>query len=128
MKLVLYVSQLRKLCYRNHLLLQLSVRTLTTSLRIFSPGKETDTLRRNRLSPELMEALQILKYYYKQELLCFSSQLLAHEEDYTIEGPVTEAAVDELLKTGQIHVLEDLLRNSRESEASTLYHTSSVFD
>ena len=128
MNLVLYVPQLRKLCYRNHLLLQLSVRTLTTSLRIFSPGKETDTLRRNRLSPELMEALQILKYYYKQELLCFSSQLLAHEEDYTIEGPVTEAAVDELLKTSQIHVLEDLLRDSRESEASTLYHTSSVFD
>ena len=129
MNLVLCVLQLRKLCYRNHLLLQLSVRTLTTSLRIFSPGKETDTLRRNRLSPELMEALQILKYYYKQELLCFSSQLLAHEEDYTIEGPVTEAAVDELLpKTGQIHVLEDLLRNSRESEASTLDHTSSVFD
>ena len=128
MNLVLYVSQLRKLCYRNHLLLQLSVRTLTTSLRIFSPGKETNTLRRNRLSPELMKALQILKYYYKQELLCFSSQLLAHEEDYTIEGPVTEAAVDELLKTSQIHVLEDLLRDSRESEASTLYHTSSVFD
>ena len=90
--------------------------------------ERTDTLRRNRLSPELMEALQILKYYYKQELLCFSSQLLAHEEDYTIEGPVTEAAVDELLKTGQIHVLEDLLRNSRESEASTLDHTSIVFD
>lgn len=95
--------------------------------RMFSSGKETDTLRRNRLSPQLMEALQILKYYYKQELLCFSSQLLAREEDYTIEGPVTEAAVDELLKTGQIHVLEDLLRNSRESEASTVDHTSSVF-
>ena len=36
-------------------------------------------------------------------------------------------AVDELLKTGQIHVLEDLLRNSRESEVSTVDHTSSVF-
>ncbi|TFY59666.1 hypothetical protein EVJ58_g5639 [Rhodofomes roseus] len=36
-------------------------------------GKETDTLRRNRLSPEVMEALQILKYLYKQERLNFAS-------------------------------------------------------
>ena len=35
--------------------------------RMFSSSKETDTLCRNRLSPEVMEALQILKYFYKQE-------------------------------------------------------------
>ncbi|KZT18614.1 hypothetical protein NEOLEDRAFT_1021773, partial [Neolentinus lepideus HHB14362 ss-1] len=29
--------------------------------RVFSSGKETVTDRRNRLSPELMEALQMLK-------------------------------------------------------------------
>ncbi len=30
--------------------------------RVFSSSKETDTLRRSRLSPEMMEALQILKF------------------------------------------------------------------
>ncbi|TFY65471.1 hypothetical protein EVJ58_g1962 [Rhodofomes roseus] len=82
--------------------------------RMFSSSKETDTLRRNRLSPEVMEALQILKYFYKQERLNFASQLLAREDDYTIEGPITEAAMDELLRTGQYEVLEDLIRNSKE--------------
>ena len=81
--------------------------------RMFSSSKETDTLRRNRLSPQVMEALQILKYYYKQEQLNFTSRLVAREEDYTIEGPLTEAAVDELWETGQYEVLEDLIRNSQ---------------
>jgi len=30
--------------------------------RVFSSGKETMTARRNRIAPELMESLQILKY------------------------------------------------------------------
>ena len=42
------------------------------------------------------------------------SQLLAREDDYTIEGPITEAAMDELLRTGQYDVLDDLIRNSKE--------------
>jgi hypothetical protein len=32
------------------------------SERVFSSAKETTTARRNKLSPELMEALQILKF------------------------------------------------------------------
>jgi hAT family C-terminal dimerisation region len=30
--------------------------------RVFSSGKETTTARRNRISPDLMEALQMLKF------------------------------------------------------------------
>jgi hypothetical protein len=30
--------------------------------RVFSSGKETTTARRNRIGPELMEALQMLKF------------------------------------------------------------------
>lgn len=30
--------------------------------RVFSSGKETTTARRNRIGPDLMEALQILKF------------------------------------------------------------------
>jgi hypothetical protein len=33
--------------------------------RVFSSSAETDTKKRNRISPLLMEALQILKYDYK---------------------------------------------------------------
>ena len=36
--------------------------------RILSSGAETDTTRRNRLSPEMFDALQMLKYDYKLAL------------------------------------------------------------
>jgi hypothetical protein len=34
--------------------------------RVFSSGKETMAPRRNRISPELMEALQMLKFSIRQ--------------------------------------------------------------
>jgi len=34
--------------------------------RVFSSSKETTTARRNRIGPELMEALQMLKYSFKK--------------------------------------------------------------
>ncbi|KAJ8457523.1 hypothetical protein ONZ45_g18279 [Pleurotus djamor] len=34
--------------------------------RVFSSAKETTTMRRNRISPELMEWLQVLKFYLKK--------------------------------------------------------------
>ena len=34
--------------------------------RVFSSGKETMTPRRNRISPELMESLQLLKFSFKK--------------------------------------------------------------
>ncbi|TFK78760.1 hypothetical protein K466DRAFT_473198, partial [Polyporus arcularius HHB13444] len=64
--------------------------------RVFSSSKETDTLRRSRIDPELMEALQCLKFYYKQSRLNLTADLVAREEDYTIEGPLTDNAVKEL--------------------------------
>jgi len=45
--------------------------------------------------------LQVLKHLYHREHLDFTAGLLAREEDYTIEGPVTEAAMLELLKAGK---------------------------
>ncbi|KAL4242848.1 Ribonuclease H-like superfamily protein [Abortiporus biennis] len=35
--------------------------------RVFSSAKETDSLQRNKLSPALLEALQILKYRFRKE-------------------------------------------------------------
>ncbi|KIP03365.1 hypothetical protein PHLGIDRAFT_41330, partial [Phlebiopsis gigantea 11061_1 CR5-6] len=35
--------------------------------RIFSSCKETDTMRRRKLSPKMMEILQMLKHSYNRE-------------------------------------------------------------
>jgi len=43
--------------------------------------------------------LQVLKHLYQREQ---TMGLLAMEEDYTIEGPVTESAILELLKAGKV--------------------------
>lgn len=49
--------------------------------RAFSSSAETDTKKRNRIKPELMEALQILKFALKKERLNFTRDLLADEKD-----------------------------------------------
>ena len=79
--------------------------------RGFSSSKETCTLRSSQLGPTTMEMLQVLKYLYQPERLDFTTGLLATEEDYTIEGPVTEAAVLELLQAGKEAELHDLYTN-----------------
>jgi hypothetical protein len=38
---------------------------------VFSSAKDTDTTKRNQISPVLMEALQMLKYSLKKECLNF---------------------------------------------------------
>ncbi|KAJ7934128.1 hypothetical protein B0H13DRAFT_1591792, partial [Mycena leptocephala] len=48
--------------------------TSVRSERVFSSSAETDTKRRNRISPVLMEALQKLKFNYKKSRLNFMSE------------------------------------------------------
>jgi len=79
--------------------------------RVFSSSKETCTLRRSQLDPTTIGMLQVLKHLYHRERLDFTAGLLAREEDYTIEGPVTEAAMLELLKAGKEAELHDLYAN-----------------
>lgn len=55
--------------------------------------------------------LQVLKYSYHCEQLDFTTGTLAVEGDYTIEGPVTESAVLELLKAGKEAELQELYTN-----------------
>ncbi|OJT05329.1 hypothetical protein TRAPUB_3770 [Trametes pubescens] len=78
---------------------------------VFSSSKETITERRTNMSPELLSELQILKYAYKQDRLSFTSRLVAEERDYTLEGHITDNAVQELLAAGRFCELEDLLSN-----------------
>jgi len=84
--------------------------------RAFSSSKETCTLRRNRVSRVLLEALQVLKYSYRSESLSFVEDLsIAKEADYTICGRLTESAVDELMAPGKYGELEELIKGMYES-------------
>jgi hypothetical protein len=55
--------------------------------RIFSSSAETDTKKRNRISPLLMEALQMQKFYLKQARLNFTEGWITSEEAITEDHP-----------------------------------------
>ena len=79
--------------------------------RVFSSSKETCSLRRSQLGSATIEKLQILKHLYHRKRLNFTAGLVAEEKDYVIDGPVTEAAVHELLKAGKEGELRELYTN-----------------
>lgn len=58
---------------------------------VFSSAGETDTKKHNRISPPLMEALQILKFIYKKDRLNFTAGFK------TIDEPVIENNTKDLL-------------------------------
>jgi hypothetical protein len=67
--------------------------------RVFSSSAETDTKKRNRIKPELMEALQILKYALKKERLDFTRDVLISEKDLlAISDDETATGTDPLAK------------------------------
>ena len=70
------------------------------------------------ISPTMLEALQILKFTYKQDRLNFTEDLVTDERDYTIFGPVTPRAVDELVAAGKLPELDKLLANTREIDCN----------
>ena len=55
--------------------------------QVFSSSAETDTKKRNHISPILMEALQMLKYHLKKECLNFMEHLVLSEKDLIKDGP-----------------------------------------
>ncbi|KAG1802826.1 uncharacterized protein HD556DRAFT_1227563, partial [Suillus plorans] len=75
------------------IVIPLDTHSFVPSERIFSSSKETCTLRRSNLSPATLEALQVLKFIYKQDRLNFMEDpVVADERDYTISGPVTQSS------------------------------------
>ncbi|KAF4611154.1 hypothetical protein D9613_006646 [Agrocybe pediades] len=88
--------------------------------RVFSSSKETITLRRSLLSPQLVEILQFLKYTYCQERLDLMKGLISSEEEL-LRAEIPSVSVDkarDLLVNGQIDELIELLN----SEASQILH------
>jgi hypothetical protein len=80
--------------------------------RIFSSSKETITPRRSRISGVTVEMLQVLKYCFKRDRLDFTTGELADEADYSLDGPVTAHAVQELIASGKFDELNELFTNS----------------
>jgi len=60
--------------------------------RVFSSSAETDTNKRNRIKPDLMEALQILKYGLRNDRLSLTENLLTSEEDLVGIDPAIKRA------------------------------------
>ena len=89
------------------------------SEHIFSSAADTDTDDRNRLGPDLTEALQVLKFSTRQERISFMEGLLGKEEDYAIDGELTDHAYQELTAQGLWGELIDLQRNATNSHVST---------
>jgi len=55
--------------------------------RIFSSSAETDMKKWNCISPLLMEALQMLKFYLKNECLNFAESWVTPESQMTEDDP-----------------------------------------
>lgn len=65
--------------------------------RVFSSGSETMTKRRNRISPVLMEALQMVKFFLKKERLNFmagwmtsTSQMVVDVDDDDVLATIVQ--------------------------------------
>ncbi len=82
--------------------------------RIFSSSKKPAALRQNRISRELLEALQVLKFSYRSERLSFVEEP-AKEADYVISDQLTETCIDELMAVGKLEELENLIKNMKDS-------------
>ena len=85
--------------------------------RVFLSSSETDTKKRNRIGPTLMEALQMLKYHLKKTRLDYCAHwTLSHAslvEDDVVE-PDDRGVKD---KDCDVHdTLEDIIRKSNVEE------------
>ncbi|EDR07026.1 uncharacterized protein LACBIDRAFT_328295 [Laccaria bicolor S238N-H82] len=76
------------------------------SERVFSSSAETDTKRRNRIHPVLMEALQMLKFSFKQQQLNFTEGWAVTEDELEYYADDDEDAVDLLGKLTS-EIMED---------------------
>src|ERR1700734_3826531 len=65
--------------------------------RVFSSSAETDTKKRNKIKPELMEALQVLKFTLKKDRLNFTANLYLPKRAMAAYSAGSSNALTELL-------------------------------
>lgn len=61
---------------------------------------------------ETIEALQVLKYSTKQQRILYVGHGIARDQEYTLEGPLTEYAIQELIASNSTEELRDLLTDT----------------
>jgi hypothetical protein len=77
--------------------------------RVFSSAKETDTAKRNRISPVLMEALQLLKFMLKKKRLNFIKGWAVPEEEDMNGGPEQDRDLGTLFMGNSQAAMDDIL-------------------
>lgn len=79
--------------------------------RIFSSSKETDTLRRSQLSPEMMEMLQMLKFQFRSERLDFNNNWVSSEGELSVMD-ISPEVVEGMISEQRIADLDELIDSS----------------
>ena len=78
---------------------------------IFSSSKETDTLRRSQLSPEMMEMLQMLKFQFQSERLDFNNNWVSSEGELSVMD-ISPEVVKGMISEQRISDLDNLIDSS----------------
>jgi hypothetical protein len=85
------------------------------SERVFSSSVETDTKKRNRISPVLMEALQMLKFALKQSRLNFTKGWATSEQFLQEQEPeLGQDFLADLLGLDSEDILDRFMRDFGE--------------
>lgn len=86
--------------------------TSVPSERVFSSAADTDTKKRNHITPALMEALQILKFAYRRQDLSFTLGWSSTEADIVKEtNDKQEDPLGELLNSDTpTDTMDELIR------------------
>jgi hypothetical protein len=83
--------------------------------RIFSSSAETGTKKRNRISPLLMEALQVLKFYLKKERLNLTAGWITSEKDLVDDDP-EEDLLQKVLRSDFQDAFDHAIRSVNDFE------------
>jgi hypothetical protein len=83
--------------------------------RVFSSSAETGTKRRNRISPLLMEALQMLKFCLKKDRLNFTAGWITSEKDM-IDDTAEEDFLHKLLQSDFQDAMDHMIRSVNDYE------------
>ena len=85
------------------------------SERVFSSSAETDTKKRNRINPVLMEALQMLKFALKQSRLNFTKDWATPESDLLEQEPdIGEDLLADLLGRDSEDIIDRIIQDSNK--------------
>ncbi|KAF8129616.1 hypothetical protein EV363DRAFT_1168993 [Boletus edulis] len=76
--------------------------------RVFSSSSETNTKKRNRISPLLMEALQMLKFWLKKDRLNFTKGWITPQKDMVFDED-SDDLLGRLFSTTDASSLDDIL-------------------